>query len=287
MTPSAKSLILDLLSTLPRRYPVPVGALVRAGAIFDLGENSLRVALARLRSRGLVESDERGLYRLGATAHAVNRQVRRWRTVEDAVCAWDGSWVAVERGEPARGDRGATQRRARALRLLGFRAWAGRLELRPNNLLGGIEAVRNRLDTLGVGSPTLVFRLSELDTAAERTARSLWHVHVLEAGYEATCARLETSATRLPALSHDAAMAESFRLGGEAVRQIVFDPLLPAPIVATQKRSELVEAMRRYDRLGRRIWKGWAGDSIELEQSPGDTSGLPAAGAAPPAAQPA
>jgi phenylacetic acid degradation operon negative regulatory protein len=287
MTPSAKSLILDLLSTLPPRRPVPVGALVRAGAIFDLGENSLRVALARLRSRGLVESDERGFYLLGACAHAVNRQVRSWRTVDDALCPWDGSWIAVEPGEPVRGSRSAAQRRAGALRLLGFRAWRGRLALRPNNLFSGVEAVRERLEALGVGPRALVFCLSELDTAAEREARALWHVPVLETGYEATRARLEASAARLPALPRDAAMAESFRLGGEAVRQIVLDPLLPAPIVAAEKRSALVEAMRRYDRLGRRVWRGWAGDSIELEQSPGDTSGLTAAGAAPAAAPPA
>jgi phenylacetic acid degradation operon negative regulatory protein len=251
MTPSAKSLILDLLSTLPPRRPVPVGALVRAGAVFDLGENSLRVALARLRSRGLVESDERGLYRLGAAAHAVSRQVRSWRTLEEAVCPWDGSWVAVDH-EPGRADRGAAQRRANALRLLGFRAWRGRLELRPDNLLGGVEAVRDRLEALGVGPGALVFRLSELDPVSDRSARALW---------------------RAPAL--------------EAVRQIVLDPWLPAPIVDIEKRSAMVEAMRRYDRLGRRMWKGWAGDSIELEQSPGDTSGLTAAGAAPPAGPPA
>lgn len=287
MTPSAKSLILDLLSTLPPERPVPVGALVRAGAIFDLGENRLRVALARLRSRGLVESDERSLYRLGVAAHAVNRQVRSWRTVEKAVCPWDGSWVAVEPGESVRGNRSAARRRVRALHLLGFRAWAGRLELRPNNLRGGVEAVRERLAALDVGPHALVFRLSGLDAAAERAARALWPVQALEAGYHETCARLETSAARLPTLSREAAMAESFRLGGEAVRQIVLDPLLPEPIVAAGERSALVEAMRRYDRLGRRAWRGWAGDSIELEQSPRDTSGLAAAGATPPAAQPA
>jgi phenylacetic acid degradation operon negative regulatory protein len=286
MTPSAKSLILDLLSTLPPRRPVPVGALVRAGAVFDLGENSLRVALARLRSRGLVESDERGLYRLGAAAHAVSRQVRSWRTLEEAVCPWDGSWVAVDH-EPGRADRGAAQRRANALRLLGFRAWRGRLELRPDNLLGGVEAVRDRLEALGVGPGALVFRLSELDPVSDRSARALWRAPALEADYEATRGRLEASAARLPTLSREGAMAESFRIGGEAVRQIVLDPWLPAPIVDIEKRSGMVEAMRRYDRLGRRMWKGWAGDSIELEQSPGDTSGLTAAGAAPPAGPPA
>ena len=69
-------------------------------------------------------------------------------------------------------------------------------------------------------------------------------------------------------------MAEAFRLGGEAVRQIVLDPLLPAPIVDTGKRHALVESMRRYDVLGRHYWKGWAGEVVELEQTPGDGSGL-------------
>ncbi len=63
-------------------------------------------------------------------------------------------------------------------------------------------------------------------------------------------------------------MSESFLLGGEALRQIVLDPLLPAPIVDVDARRALVDAMRRYDRIGRRYWKAWAGEAVELEQSP-------------------
>ena len=72
-------------------------------------------------------------------------------------------------------------------------------------------------------------------------------------------------------------MEESFRLGGDVVRRIVLDPLLPAPIVDTEKRSALIETMRRYDVLGRRCWEHWAGETTELEQTPGDGSGLAAA----------
>ena len=57
-------------------------------------------------------------------------------------------------------------------------------------------------------------------------------------------------------------MSESFRLGGEAIRLLVYDPLLPEPIVAPGERRALVEAMRRYDRLGRQAWAGWLGDDI-------------------------
>ena len=53
--------------------------------------------------------------------------------------------------------------------------------------------------------------------------------------------------------------------------------VLPAPILDTAKRAAWVETMRRYDALGRRCWAGWAGETIELEQTPGDGSGLAAA----------
>ena len=49
-------------------------------------------------------------------------------------------------------------------------------------------------------------------------------------------------------------MTESFRLGGQAIRQIVLDPLLPEPIVPAAERAALVAALRRYDRMGRSCW---------------------------------
>jgi phenylacetic acid degradation operon negative regulatory protein len=271
-----KTFIIDLLSTMPPQHAVAVGALVRAASIFGIGENSLRVALARLRPRGIVESDERGLYRLGPAAQAVNEQVRSWRSVEGKIRPWDGSWVAVETESLSRGDRAALRRRARALRLLGFRTLAATLHVRPNNLAGGVEAVRRRLESLGLGRWALAFRISELDGDCDCRARGLWDARALERGYESTRARLDASAASLPGLAREAAMAESFLLGGEAVRQIVLDPLLPAPIVDTSKRRALVDAMRRYDRLGRRFWKSWAGESVALERSPGDVRGLSA-----------
>jgi phenylacetic acid degradation operon negative regulatory protein len=146
--------------------------------------------------------------------------------------------------------------------------------VRPNNRVGRAPAARERLASLGLGEGALVFELRGLDDENDRRARELWDPAALERGYDATCARLEASATRLPSLPQQTAMAEAFRLGGEAVRQIVLDPLLPAPIVDTGKRHALVESMRRYDVLGRHYWKGWAGEVVELEQTPGDGSGL-------------
>ena len=274
---SAKSLAVDLLSTMPPRYAVAVGALLRGATVLGIGENSMRVALARLRARGLVESDERGFYRLSSVAEPVNRQVRSWRSIEEGVVEWDGSWLAVDMSGLPRRDRKCSRICLRALRLLGFESLTPGLRIRPNNLDGGVGEVRARLTALGFAPAPMVFKLMDLDVDLDVRARSLWDVATLEAGYRTGREGLEKSAARLSSLSEAEAMAETFRLGGEAVRRIVLDPLLPESIVDRGARRAFVETMRRYDRLGRDCWKGWSGESVVLERSPAEAGGLAAA----------
>ncbi len=252
MSPTPKSLILDLLSTLSRGA-VPVRGLVAAGRLFEIPDNRLRVALARLLAAGVVERDEHSHYRLAEGANAVSDQIRSWRHGAEARRPWSGAWLAVH-GKPGDGPRG---RGARALRFLGFRAFESGLALRPDNLEGGVEDARARLAQLGLASPARVFQIRELDAASERRARALWDARALRAGYRATIAALDASAARLPRLARDVAMAESFRLGGAAIGQIVLDPLLPEPLLDASELVALIAASRRYDRLGRRVWKGW------------------------------
>jgi len=263
VSPSPRSLILNLLQTLGRAS-APVRALVSAASLFGIAENSLRVALARLRADGLVESDARGSYRLGPAARAVSQEVRSWRQLEEKLMPWPGGWVAAHTGRLERGTARERERRARALRLLGFRPFASGVELRPDNLVGGVARVRERLADLGVAGPALVFRIDELDKAAEADARSLWDGPALVASYRVMTASLDESASRLPELPREAAMAESFQVGGRALRQLALDPLLPEPIVPAAERRALLEAMDRYDRLGRRLWAGWLGGEAEL-----------------------
>jgi phenylacetic acid degradation operon negative regulatory protein len=52
-------------------------------------------------------------------------------------------------------------------------------------------------------------------------------------------------------------MAESFLLGGRVIRQLVLDPLLPEPLAPESERRALAQALRRYDRAGRRAWAGF------------------------------
>jgi len=234
---------------------MPVRALVAAGTVFGISPQSMRVALVRLLERGTIERNERGQYRLAAAAQAVQAHVAGWTRLEERVIPWRGGWIGVHTSGLGRAHRTRLRRRARALEFVGFAELEADLFVRPDNLRGGVDAVRAELRALGLEPKALVFALGQLDPAADARARSLWDGSALCRAYRATRAELAQSTARLErAAGHDA-MIESFLLGGRAIRQLALDPLLPEPIVAAGERAALVEAMREYDRLGRACWR--------------------------------
>jgi phenylacetic acid degradation operon negative regulatory protein len=249
-----------------------VAALVAAGELFGLGESSVRVAVTRLLAAGHLERDERGLYRLGAEAQPVDRQVRAWRRREDDAVRWSGAWIGVHTAGLPRARGRVRSTRERALRLLGFRDLAAGLAVRPDNLRGGVARLRDDLAALGLGAGAVVARLDALDAVSEARARALWDVDAMRAGWARLRARLEASEARLPQLEPGRAMAESFLLGGLAIRHIVRDPLLPEPIAPVAERRALVAAARRYDLAGRRVWSAFmAAHGAPSHQAPADT----------------
>jgi phenylacetic acid degradation operon negative regulatory protein len=251
MQPTSSSFILDLLATL-KEGSMPVRALVEAGRCFGIGGNSLRVALARLLARGRVERDVRGQYRLGPSAEPMRQQVASWRSLATSRRFWDGSWLMIHL--PAGPGAARRRRSQRALRFMGLRSLGPNLQLRPDNLRGGIEAARVELQSLGLDPDALVFVARGLDPDDDARARRLWDVEALEAAYASSLEEIERSGRRLPGLSEAEGMVESFLLGGRMIRQLVLDPLLPDEILPATTRDAMVAAMRDYDRAGRRCW---------------------------------
>src|SRR5262249_40943171 len=128
---------------------------------------------------------------------------------------------------------------------------------RPDNLRGGVDALREQLHALGLEAAALVFAIAQFDAATEARARALWNAASLRRGYRSISAALMRSAAQLERQPLHAAMRESFVLGGGAIRQLAHDPLLPEPIVPAAERAALVETMRAYDRLGRACWRSF------------------------------
>ncbi len=256
MNVSAKAVVLEVLSAGESIYEgvLPVRSLVQAASVFDIAENSVRVAIVRLRAEGLLESPGRGEYRLGPSAQVVNDKIHGWRTVSSRVGDWDGSWTAVFTADLSRTDRPALRRRLRALRYLGFEELKSGLFLRPNNLTLGIDGIRDELAALGLDADASVFRMEELNPEQERRARALWDSPRLEQTYSKLHGELTLSLDRLEELPLNDSVREAFLLGREGIRHVVLDPLLPEPLVDEDKRSGMVNVLQNYCDKGLNLW---------------------------------
>lgn len=255
MRDSARRVVLDLLSAAPGGS-LEVRGIVRACALFGHAENAVRVALARLRAAELVTVGDRGVYVLAPGAEALKEHVTTWRDAERRTRVWSGGWVGVFTADLVRGDRGLRQRRERALALLGFASLREGLFVRPDNLRGGVDGLRARLVALGLEPTALVVAL---DLPASERAERRWDVRALETSYRRWITELDKTGAKLPSLGVERAALESFLVGGRAIRAIVFDPLLPAPMIDVELRGQFIDAMRRFDRLGRAAWRDFLG----------------------------
>lgn len=254
MPPTAKGLVFELLMAIAGE-DLPANVAVRAGALFGVTENNVRVALVRLAAEGRIAATRRGSYRLARGGERVAREVAGWRDAGRGLRPWGGGYVAVHAGALGRADRAALRRRERALRFLGFAELERDLHLRPDNLPGGVARVRARLIALGLPREAAVFLAGGFGDELEARARRLWDGRALDAGYRRGRARIEAWLARAPRLSVEVAAREVFVLGVEAVRGVVHDPLLPAPLVDVAARRAFFAATRRLERVGRELWR--------------------------------
>ncbi|MEO8702880.1 MAG: PaaX family transcriptional regulator C-terminal domain-containing protein [Kofleriaceae bacterium] len=251
--PTAKRIVLELL-TATDSHTGSAANLVAAGAVLGVDEGNIRVALARLVAAGTLELAGRGEYRLGATTRALTAQVTSWRELEKQVRTWDGGWACVQLGELGRSDRSALRRRERALKLHGFRELARTFAMRPDNLAGGIATLRTQLHAIGLDERAVIFRATDLDANTERRARALWDADKLTQTYRQTIARISRFLVSITELAPRSAAREAFFFGSDVLRMIMFDPRLPEPLVDVRARRGLLDAARRLDFAGRRLW---------------------------------
>ncbi|MGO9833146.1 MAG: PaaX family transcriptional regulator C-terminal domain-containing protein [Polyangiaceae bacterium] len=254
MAPTAKSVILELLVAM-RGAPLSARAAIVACALFEISENSTRVALVRLSSAGRIDAVGRGAYRLSDASEDLAREVAGWRSAEGRLRRWGGGYVAVHAGSLGRTDRAELRRRERALQMLGLREFDRGLYLRPDNLAGGVEAVRSRLYALGLEREAMIFHASSLSVDVEGRVQGLWDGEALTAAYGRSRAEIERWLKLSARLEPNVAAREAFLLGGRAIRQIVYDPLLPAPLVDEGERRAFFAAAKQIDDAGREVWR--------------------------------
>jgi len=253
MPVAVKSLILDVAAAANGK-PIPVLTLVKIAEVFGVTGNAMRVALARLLARGLLERDERGQYRLASKRQTVMRHVASWSHVLERMQQWNECWIGVQTAGLRRSPRAALRRRRRALDFLGFRRLDIGLWIRPDNLRGGAADARERLRELGFEAQAPVFCVSDLDPETFQRALSLWDVTTLRLQYASMREALEESEKRMSLLSTEEIMVESFVLVRRVMRKLAYDPLLPDPILPGGELRGVVGELTRYYDRARGVW---------------------------------
>jgi len=253
-SPTAKGLIQTLLLA-AEGEAFPARQLVAAGALFGISENNIRVALVRLQNEGLADTVGRGSYTLGAGAQELGKAVFAWRDIEQRMGPWQGHYVAAHVAALPRSDRTALAHRDRALRMLGFREVSKGLLVRPDNLVGGVDACRTRLESLGLDNEAMVFAMQSPCHRLTSRVDELWGLSLLNQGYRQDSERLRQWMQTAEQLPPDQSAREAYLLDRVAVRQVVWDPLLPTEWVDAPARAAFFATVRDFDAAGRALWQ--------------------------------
>lgn len=193
-----------VLSTLLGYHPpaLPSRALVRVGAVFDIAEATIRVALTRMTADGDLTADN-GVYRL--TDRLLQRQDRQEEARAPQTVPWDGTWEQAVVDGPARpvAERTAQRRRMHRLRLAELRegVW-----LRPANLA---RSLASRVDHCTI--------LSSRPADPLELTRTLWDLGSWADDAHRLLGELDRTTT----------LKDGFLVIAETVQHLQIDPCLP------------------------------------------------------------
>jgi phenylacetic acid degradation operon negative regulatory protein len=250
---TANELVLDLLSG-HETHELPVAALCRAASIMGIGEQTLRVALTRLVQQGKITARSRAVYTWNPGGHGLFQDVRNWLYKERQMAPWTGGWIGVLDSDMTRTDRATLRGHFKALELRGFKLLRNDLSLRPDNIEGGVQQVREELIALGLSPIATVIGVTSLTSEDERHAKGLWDIQSLDRSYSECLHRLEASLQATPSMSLEQAAAHTLIEGRRIIREIILDPLLPDEMFDSAKRHQLIENMTAYQGQARAIW---------------------------------
>ena len=223
--------------------------------LFDVKANSVRVNVQRLTSDRLLSCVHRGLYQLGPAAKLMANQLSEWRNALQRIVPWRGDWLGVHCGSLGRTDRKALKNRERALFLNGFKELDRSLYIRPNNLIGGLDTVKIRLESMGLENGAIHLKISDFEPAVKSGIPGLWNFSDLNSGYTKSTTTLQNWLNQYESLEIQEAARQSFMLGNEAIKQMIYDPLLPEEWINGTARQAFIEILKEFDNTGHSIWR--------------------------------
>ena len=250
-TPSATELLLDILS-LVKKSTLTASQIRVAGEAFGFSAVTMRAAASRLSDRGYLVTIERGVYSASSNVTAAHRFIRNWHNVLEEVEDWRQNWYVALAPNTPNAKRSATRNSEKLLVRYGFKRWRTQLFVRPANLVGGIEGMRSRIKSWQNGPLITLTTLSDVDQSLEMQLLDLWQDDLPD--YALLASHLEDSRCRIHTISVAEAAVETLSFGRHVVKTILADPRLPEPHAERKGLSQLLDAMRAYERAGQGVW---------------------------------
>lgn len=232
-----------------------------AASQLKIDASHVRVALSRLRSKGTVELESRGSYRLSSQVAFRQTALGPWTDRLERLRAWDGDYLIALSGWLPKSDRKARRNQEKALSTLGFSEVQYGFAIRPNNLNLSTAEVFDILLRLGFNEKSEVFLGSDLSFKTQ----SLWE----PPNYMDYTKSLEDSYHTLAQKGGVDAAVESFKVANKYVRKAVMDPLLPDQWIDKNARFRFWKKLMFYDTFGRNLWKTqvWEAAGISIGDS--------------------
>ena len=246
---TARRLVLDLVTARPEAE-LSIAALCRAAEVVGLSEASVRMAATRLAEEGSLTRVDRGTYRLDPSGLPTFDPVSTWRTRLESMVEWQGCWMVADAAAVPRSDRTAQKRLATALGVHGFVLWQGTLHVRPDNLVGGVAAMRPRLpDAL------TLFAAGGMALEDDAAVRGLWTPALLHDAHRAMRHELAESLRHEAEHGPEVFAGQALGLGSRAIAQIVRDPLLPDELDDHEELRLLTEQTVEYQVRALAVWE--------------------------------
>lgn len=233
---------------------VPEKMLLQIGEYMGLGSDAVKAALDNLIRRNYITINNDNAYSILPHRSLFSQHFEQWRLSEKRRIPWDKSWVVCELPDSTT-DELARKRSLWALNLLGFKKSFKGI-IRPNNLLGGIDALRMKLKVFGIEKSADLHTLNDLPEKIQTHLETqVWPVKELNQNYEDVFLKVETGYAMIRGRVSQSVLVYALKVGYEAVTTLAIDPLLPESMQDPAPRIKLTRILKEYEVLGKKYWE--------------------------------
>lgn len=244
-----RTLVLDLLAV-ARGTAMPAPALATGGEIMGFKRGAIRVATSRLAAQNLIESPQRGHWKLVEEVPWAREQAR-WQNLDALLAPWSGRWWVIVTHRVSRSNRSLWRHHERALWQRGFSEAERDVFVRPANLATHFETLWEQLVDLGMDTSSVMLDASELSL---RPKPDLWASRQRHRLLKEVLAEMQSLITGPDDEGEKERCAHFLRVGRAAARMLNTDPLLPEDWAGPSSRGDVAALMPRFIEVGRTLW---------------------------------